>query len=469
MREFELTIDEALNNGLSPRFSIPSNSPFLWECLGFRCGDMGLEKFIEGENPLPNTIDMQYAWPFPQFLQGELYNLLVVRDNTVNYEDVVYSISDDYSTVTQIAVIDQLSYGSLGTLVEVADFGEYAMFVNGISITYWDVTGGVWHTVDSHTDIPLMKTICNFKGQAVGGGVKSTWHDCDETYYVWSKIGDIDFTPDQNNEAGYRRCPFGGDVQHTRRLGDAVIGYSSKGITLLFPVTEPVPSFGFKELIDIGIHNQGAMNGNQFKQVYVGTDLKVREVTNEGIKELGYEYWMDQLDDDSEDIIVSFDKSKGDFYIGNSTKTFLLTSKGMTEIPQHPSAVWRDSPDEVYLLPETVDDFYPLITTEVIDFGYRGQKTLATIETDAVLGTNIVAGADYAFDIVNWGSTVFSAVNNMGIGTVIAAGNMFRLKIRFDMIYDAFRIGYVKTRYKMTDMRGMRGVYAPNTNFRGQR
>ena len=463
MREYELIIDEALKAGLSPKQMIPTNSQFLHECLGFRCGSLGLVPYTVGENPIPIAITMYYSWPFPQFIRGEKYNFLIIRDSTVNHEDSVYLVSDDCVTVTYIFSVDVLTFGT-GTLMEMADFGEYAIMTNGAAMIYWDTAISHWHTITTSATIPMMRTICNFKGQAVGGNVVSDWHDCDETYYVWSKIGEIDFTPSLNNEAGYRRCPYGGEVYHTRRLEDAVIGYSSKGITLIVPVKDPAATFGFKELHNIGLINQGAMNGNLTRQIFIGTNLHIYEVTKQGVKDLGYEHWIGELV--GEDIIVSYDPAKGDFYIGNSIKTFLLSPNGLTEIPQHPSTVWRVDSDNTYMLPATIDSYYSLITTETFDMGYKGQKTLATIETDAFSVIEPYAGADYANDLVNWNEFSFTPINDVGIGTVQISGNMFRFKLRFDELYENFRISYLKVRYKMTDLRGIRGVYAPP--LRGQ-
>ena len=80
------------------------------------------------------------------------------------------------------------------------------------------------------------------------------------------------------------------------------------------------------------------MDGNLNRQIYVGKDLVIREVTEQGVKKLGFKHLMDELDDDGEDIIVRYDKAREDFYIGNSTKTYLLSLYGMSEVLQHPSA-----------------------------------------------------------------------------------------------------------------------------------
>ena len=476
MREFELLIDEALKKGLSSEEILPFNSQFLMECLGFRCGRAGLEVYKTLDNPLPVTIDMYYSWPFPQFIVGEKYNFLVVRD-TVNQEDDVYLISTDHSIVTAIFNVDELTFGK-GTLMEVADFGEYAFMTNGVIMIYG--VAGAWIPIITSPTIPMMRTVCNLKGQAIGGNVRGIWntvtlvydpwHDCDETSYVWSKIGSMDFTPSTDNEAGYRRCPYGGEVYHVRRIGDQVVGYSSKGIVLMSPVGSPAVTFGFDELSDIGLVNRGAIAGDLFRHVYVGEDYILRDVSLQGelvrkhsIRELGYQQYMEDLQ--GEDIIVTYDPSTKDFYIGNSTKTFLLSPYGLTEIKQHPSAVWR-SDGESHMLPETVDSALSYICTEIFDMGYKGQKTIFSMETDAFLVEDAEAGIDWANDLTSWGMEYYKPLNNMGIAAIISSGNLFRFRLRFGTVYDPARIGFIKARYKMTDLRGLRGVYAPG--LRGQ-
>ena len=462
MREFELIIDDAFKVGLSPEEIIPTNSQLLLDCLGFRCGKGGLEVYKELTNPLPVTIDMYYDWPFPQLITGKTYNILVIRD-TVNQEDDVYLVNADHTTVTFIFSIDELTFGK-GTLMEIADFGEYIFMTNGVIMIYWSPALGAWDKIVTSPTIPMMRTICNLKGQAVGGNVVSAWHDCDETFYIWSKIGSMDFTPDSDNEAGYRRCPFGGEVYHVRRLGDSVIGYSSKGIVQLDPVVEPTTTFRFKELHDIGLINRGAMNGNLREHVFVDSDYNLCKIgIDNSLKVLGYKYYMKQLA--GEDIIVSYDPSHGDFYIGNSKKTFLLSPNGLTEIKQHPSAVWR-SDNESHMIPDVVDDNESFIHTELFDMDYRGQKTIFSMETDAMYVSDAEIGLDWTHDLINWNLDFYKPLNNQGISSIIASGNAFRFKLKFPTIYEETRISYLKVRYKMTDLRGIRGIYAPP--LRGQ-
>ena len=467
MREYELIIDEPLKTGLSPFKTAPFNTQVLDGCLGWRLGKAGLEKYKLKENPLPTGIDVTASWPFPQVITGERYNFLIVRDSVVNMEDRVYSFSDNHSTVNFIFAVDELTFGQ-GTLMEVADFGDYAFMTNGVIMIYWDTTIVDWHEIVASATIPMMRTVCNFKGQLIGGNVVSTWHDCDETFYCWSKIGSADFTPEEDNEAGYRRCPFGGEVYHVRRLNDTVIGYSSKGITVISPVSNPATTFGFTELDDIGLINQGAMAAGKGRHIYVGEDKILRSIGNVGqlsyrlgVTELGYEDYISELNGT---IIVQYDKKYDDFYIGDDNKTFLLTPQGLTEIPQHPSAVWRRN-RETYMLPPASDDYYQTIITYPTDLGYAGQKTIMEIETDLFLGYQSEVAVSY-YNPTSYSTTPFVPLNNQNIATIIASGNAFAFHLRCDPTYDGSRVGYIKVRYKMTDLRGIRGVYAPKP--RGQ-
>jgi len=78
MREFELIIDDALKNGLTPYDIVPFNTQILSKCLGFKCGKIGLESYKILSNPISPTINMYYIWPFPQYIVSEKYNILIV-------------------------------------------------------------------------------------------------------------------------------------------------------------------------------------------------------------------------------------------------------------------------------------------------------------------------------------------------------------------------------------------------------
>lgn len=444
---------------------MPNNVPYLDQCYGFRIGKTGIKVHNPSANVVADYMELHYSWPFPQFIRGKGYNILVVRDATA-MEDLVYSISDDYLTITHIFTIDELTFGR-GGLMEVADFGSYLYMTNGVIMIYWDYDLDTWHQVTEHDNIPMMKTICNLNGQAFGGNVISDWYDCDEKYYLWSKIGSMDFTPDKRNESGYRRDPYGGEVLNVRSLRNSVIGFSTKGITAFTPVREPAATFSTNKLSEIGLINQGAVDGDADQLVYVGRDLRVRRLNKEGIEDLGYHKYMEELED--EDIKVMFEPQKKDFYIGNSSKTYLLSPYGLSEIKQHPSAVWWDAEQrETYVLPDAVDDAKPYLCTWVFDMGLQAWKTVFTMETNMLFGSSPEAGVDWVKGnaSMGFGEEVYKPLNDMGVASIVVAGNAFRFRLRFSELFESSWLSSLKVRYKMTDMRGIRGIYAPG--IRGQ-
>lgn len=455
MREHEIVFDEALAKGLNPLSRTRWNSKYLDEFLGFRLGTGGPEIYESLGNPLPAAIDMHYIWPFPRMIIGERYNFLIVR---MAVRDHVWIISDDMVTASYAGSALR------GTMFHVADFGEYAYLTNGSGVLYWDTTAEAWVSAGAMTNIPLMRAVCNFRGQAVGGNVVSDWYDCDETYYIWSNIGEMNFTLSRRNESGYRRDPMGGEIMHVAPLGDSVIGYTSKGVTRLFPVGSPAPTFGCSEVHNVGLVNQGAMAASPTTHVYVGKDYHLRKIGNVGelsysvgSVDLGYETQMRLLAD--EEIAVSYNPLTEDFYIGNSSKTFLLTAQGLSEIPQHPSTVWAAG-DTAYMLPASEDDFYPLIVTAPFDMGFSGQKTISSIETDAGPVDTPEAAVDYYMTPNSYETTPYVPMNNQGNCALTAVGNAFRVRFRFQPTYSDTVIGYLRARFKISDLRAVRGVFS---------
>ena len=452
MREYYITIDDALRTGLKPEIKVPKNSPVLSECYGYRVGRLGLEGLPGLTNPLPDTVDLSYSWPFPQFLMGEGYRILVVR-NSFTVEDDVYSLSEDYATATLIFSVDALTYGQ-GTLMELADFGEYAFMTNGVIMIWWSALLDGWMKETAVTTIPMMRTVCNFKGQMIGGCVESVWYDCDEKSIVWSDIGSANFTLDEKNEAGYRRDLYGGEVYHVKRLGDNVVVYSSKGVTLMSPAGT---TFGFKELHGVGVLNRGAVGGDLNSHAFVDKDFTAWRVTSKGLEKVGYQGYMDNLTND--DVIVTHDQNDNDFYISDGVKTYLLSPKGLTEHPGYTSAVWYDQ--VLYGLPATDEDSttMPYVKSDVIDMGYGGEKTIFTVEVD-------IEGVEVAVEYRSrkkdaFKRTPFKPINDSGIASILVAGVEFRIIVRsleFELLTEG--PDYITVRWKMTDLRGLRGIYA---------
>lgn len=356
---------------------------------------------------------------------------------------------------------------------------------------WWDPTlgpAGAWDNATVIATIPMMRTVCNFKGQMIGGCVQSVWHDCDKHSIVWSDIGSVNFTPSTRNQAGYRRDPYGGEVYHVRRLGDNVIVYTSNGVTKMFPVKDPAATFGFEELHGVGLLNRGAMGGDLKQHLFIDRDYVVWSISaggtlsaakggtitaKSGLTELGYQEYIAGLDAEygagiPRDTIINFNPYKRDFYISDGTSSLLLSPYGMTNYPDPVNAVWFDEVDEHELsgLPETPDEEnYPLVVSDVIDMGYRGQKTIFTVELGGSQLINPEVAIDWRMDqLLPFTRTDFVPVNNEGIASIIISGTEFRICVKSDYFIRAedfqSSLDYITARWKMTDLRGLRGIYA---------
>ncbi len=460
MREYEIIFDEALRSGLSPLTRTPFNQQLLDECYGFRLGPGGPEIYESKTDPITG-FSYDTNWPFPQMIEGERYNFFI--ELTDEGTQRIYAFSHDDPTDYASFILN--SSPATPELVDAADFGLYAFLTNGTDMCYWDTVAGDWDYTTGTAEIPLMKTVCNFRGQAVGGHVLDGWYDCDEHFYVWSKIGELNFDPWVKNEAGFRRDPLGGEIYHTYPHGDSVIGYTSRGTTQLFSVAAPAATFGSNILSDIGLLKRGAVATSDTTHLFIGNDYRLKKISNVGelsyrlgVVDIGYEHFIRELDESK--IIINHDRRNNDFYISDGNKTFLFNKHGMTESPQHPSAIWCRR-KETYFVPDDEDDFKCSIATSPFDMTFSGQKTISSIETDAWPVAEAEGAIDYLLRPGVFETTPYTPMNNEGNCVCTAAGSAFRIRLRFDPDYANTKMSYLRARYKMTDMRAIRGVYAP--------
>ena len=475
MREYYFTFDEGLKVGLRTREDNPRNRQALVECYNGRPSKDGLLPYnpfvlptFGGDPPFPHgSLDVT-AWPFPQLIALREYNLLIVRDNVVNYDDVVYSI-DSSNDLTEELRIDVLTYGAFGDQFDFADFGTYVIGTNGVVFLYYDTTLNDWQVMTSSSTIPLVKTICNFKGQAVAGNVQSSWHGCGSNHVIWTKIGEMDFTPARDNEAGFMKMPWSGVVYRVMRLGDYVMVYGSGGVAALKPVQSPVPSFGLEELLTVGIPSKMAVGGDNDSHVFVDTEgylWKVGrslEVEKLGIgasypsaSRLGYQEFLSSLSD----IVISKNPEEPEFLISDDSNSYLLTGYGMSEVHQLVTSLGRVNGSLVAVFDDNEDEEYR-VTTDLVDMGFRGQKTIMVLELGTYTSSIVRTALDWRIEkdaALQTSPWVLSGPQ--GVSTNIVAGAEFRLKMKAASYTDV-ELSYITARYKMTDMRSVRGIYAP--------
>jgi len=427
-----------LVKGLRKDKDNPINSQALIECFNGKPAERGIVPF----EPLSPISELSIDWPFPQLFIGPYARLLATRDK-------LYSLDANWNVTLEA---DEITPGSV---FDMADFGSYVLLANDSGMIERDVASGIYTSFGVWVDHPMVSTICNFKGQAVGGNVRTSWHGCGYNSVVWSDIGSLNFVPDRRNEAGFRPMPWQGCVLRVMRLEDVVMVYGDNGIASLVPTSTASlgkypATFGLKEIMNVGISHKGAVGGDEHVHVFVDKKGWLWKAHSGKLERLGYQEYMKQMT--LNQIMVSHDPSEKEFFISDGVKGFLLTDHGLCEV--HQLVTSASSLDGVSIgVYEDSGDLEFRATTDAIDYGLRAFKTIAALELQADY-----AGVDWKVD-GSFKSNPWVRVNDAGVATVQTTAIEFRLRAKSSSYVNA-NLDYIKSRLKLVDKRAIRGVYA---------
>jgi len=449
MREFYLELDEYFRNGLRPDASNPVGSPYLVELRNARPSALGLRPYVATSLPYNASQahfidDHVVQWPFPQVFFAKNYRFVGTKERMY--------LANDLGVLVSLFGYDSAERWDL------ADMGEYMLAAkDGTGVWERSIIGG-W---GASTDLPLCKSLVNLNGQVFMGGLSpwGTWTDLSERHVAWSDIGSSVFSLDRKNEAGYREYDFSGSVVEVKKLGQTVIVYGYNGIAAFLPVAEPVPTFAYKNVARIGLINKGAVAGDDEEHCFVGSDGYVYKLDNQlKLTKVGYQEYMTQLSGGT--VVANYDSSEGDYYFSDGVRSFLLTDKGLAEIFQRISTLEYYNGVKYGVSSDDTDSSF-LAVTDRVDFGLRGRKTIECIESAAQSGGSLSAAVDWRNDASEaFRRTEFMPFNKQGVAGIKVSATEFRFVLKCSSYADAF-VSSATVRYKMEDMRSIRGVYAP--------
>jgi len=389
-QEFAIKLD-GMHKGLRPRQYMQRNSIQTVEHLNQRVGEFGLETFeplaeVMSGSTMYTNYGVSVNSPNPQFIKGS--EVLYLAD-----KNRLFTVDFSAGTLTEVTMYRYNSPTNPGTPQagnswQFIDFGDAWMLVNGTSSIFkinpqlgMPRSIGLYDRV-YFANTPNINAGIQFQGRAVFGGFDSTsmssaWRAFWQTYatkndygldydfpltgnmVMWSTVGAMDFlwlwypemarngivTDDgygidnplifdvlRRGDSGFAPMPFQGDVLQIKQIGGNVMVYGEDGAAIMNPITDPVPTFGIKKVNIPGLMNTGAVAGDDEKHILVDKEGYVWSITADGPERLDYHEWIDDLDAD--DVLVSYNKVLGDFYLTDGARTFLLSPHGMTEISQ---------------------------------------------------------------------------------------------------------------------------------------
>ena len=436
------------------------------------------------------------SWPWPMAYFGEYYTIAFAVCDTDDCESGIASGDDQLVLFELYNASDtwyakyMYDFGSISNIdhVDVLDFNMfYAVTAFGLDSSYdQQITSafrypGETAYGDTHGALPDYRcpefgTGCNFKGQAIIGNIYSTdeyWEQIGKSGVCWSAISKFDFRPDERT-SGYRVMPWGdyksGMVYKIRRLGDVAMVYGDGGMAALVPAVDPVTTFGLKEMRGAGIASFYHMAGDEQVHLFldnrddlwmIGQDLKPQK--------LGYREWMQDLT--NANIVISYVPSKKRFYIADGTQCFVLTEYGMYETHQIPSCVgdYRNSVLAGFFVDSA--DYEARVTSGVLDFGLRCIKTLAEVEISGDYydgsDTPLKTSTYYRYDHKDSGFTQTSWINfnDTGFAMPIVSAPEMKISVKADDYRNStLNLDSLTARLKVSDKRGIRGMYAGNAN-----
>lgn len=422
------------------------------------------------------------TWPWPRAEFGKAQTLgFAINSGNIYLYELFYALSEwraveiaDLGDKDFIEQIDMIDFGQFYAVSAYGlnDAGEHA--AECISRIVGADAPATLITEYPSAYVPDFACGCNFNGQALIGGIIPggtlwTGKDVDMTSVLWSKVGSFEFDPEGRSTDGYTRLQWThkdeqSRIYRLRKLGNSVIAYGTDGITALLPKSQPVSTYGQQELkypVPIG---PNAIAGDETVHGYVDTNYEFRVITPDlKVTNLGYKEFLETLT--TTPLNVSYVPSIGTFYVSDGTECYAINKYGAYSTYQLLTSAgdFRDGVFGFYL---DSADHVPALTTEIQDFGVRGLKTIATVETGINSSTVFYGALDYAynynvargsFDTSDW-----IQINKEGLFHPHVTAREHRIKLKgIGVVDETINVDSIKTRVKFVDKRGIRGMYRP--------
>ena len=514
MQEYTVQLREAFQRGLRPEPTIPKNSQILTQCKYLKPHASGLAP--TGEVVDPFAVNAFDTFPFPQLFRG-VDSTLLVGATTLK------TVNESTWGTTNVAVYDSetLAVGSIttGELWHFIDLGKAWLLLNGSCTVF---NPGIW-TLFGETEKVLVQsdvaiqTGCALLGRVIFGGLdpadfthvdwesmRARWVaelpyavddslDIGNTSFIWLSTiggGDVfsrfytnhavdgliqedDSTSDDDpmymdllkrNEAGFMPMPWQGTVYNVKPLAKGAMVYGDKGIAYIFPVIEPIPTYGVIEVAEIGVAGRGAVGGDSKRHLIVDAYGALWLITpGPEMQRLGYVEYISPMLDGS-NIVITYNKARDWFYISGddgagTDYSYVLTKQGLGETPQLITSGLAVGEDFAGIFDEPIATETGVVT-DTIDFGNRDFKTITTVELSMAVDADTVVSIAVAYrndSYGDWTESSWKVVNSQGWMRVQQTAVEFRFAFKFSTYVDT-HLMEVAVHYQQPGKRTIRGL-----------
>lgn len=376
-----------------------------------------------------------HDFPFPQLSFG-VQHFLMLKEKLI--------LLDNEYTPTAFADV------SAGKSWHVADFGAYVVFTNGVQVYTFDIVNGF----GQRESLPHFSTCCNYNGQLVVGGFLSPWHDAGMGHVGWSKPGEATFVIDQSNLSGIAGMGEG-EVLHVKKLGSSVMVYGTQNVWKLPAVVEPVVGFGKAQVTLIpGLASRSSIAGTDDDHVLVDSYGKLWHIQfGQQPKLLGYEEFFRPML--GHEIIGTYHQNDRAFYFTDGELSYRWDENGLSRSWQAITSQWTDYGVALGYFHDVDNAGFELVT-DILDFGFRGRKTLTSLEVGGSFDAPVFASVDWRSHNEKFFRTVpWRKLNPDGVVRIQVTAEEFRVKLSSNS--QRAELDYVLVKYQITDKRNMRG------------
>lgn len=275
----------------------------------------------------------------------------------------------------------------------------------------------------------------------------------------------------KRNDSGYSVMPWQGTVTQLAPLGQGVVVFGTQGVAALIQYGAPVPTFGTKNLIDqVGLVSRGAVGVAPDRVVFVDTSGNVWAIYEDFRTErLGYAEYFEPLLD--QDIVVSYDRHRDEFWLVSPEKCYILNRFGLGENNKLPTTInyvdgglvgvqYYQKTFTVFNDGEHLDDFAASIDT--FDMGSREVKTIHTVELGITDPTAVEVSLYYRY---NKGSdfeqTAWKTLDANGIAVFLTSGVEFQLAMRTEEFSETI-LDYITVNWRQNRKKSVRDLILAN-------
>lgn len=386
---------------------------------------------------------VNHDFPFPQMSFGLQH--FMMQKNKIIYLDNEY---------TPTAFVDTES----GHSWHVADFGAYTVFANGVDVYTFDILNGF----NPRGALPKFSTCCAFNGQLFVGGFLEPWQDATMSFVGWSKIGEVTFELDQSNLSGYMPVDAG-EVLRVAKLGKSVIVYGTQGVWRMEAIAEPVVGFAKTRITQVaGIASRSALSCTDDDHVFVDTAGCLWHLQyGQHPKQLGFkDFFRSML---GRDIVGTYHQGERAHYFSDGEHSYRWDDYGLCRTWQAITSQWMDYGVALAYFHDVDNAGFELVS-DVLDFGFKGRKTITSLEVGGSFDAPVFASLDWRshnekqFRTIPW-----KRIGPDGFVVFPVTADEFRVKLSSNS--QKAELDYVLVKYQIGDKRNIRGnVHADTTD-----